>query len=194
MPAGCEIRNDDNVVMLDANSPNFAVVSSGLSSTALPSYDTMHEFIATRDAGGGQYYWWKFGRPVTGASFGLQVFDENGQLTFCAATRSARIVDVFQIPNWGGAWTTRNYPSGRTYAAHIGTTTFTEVQKRGSGITEEYRILMWRARAIAGGASVQAGWDSEVFQDWTPVGTGSHLSFPAPTYQPWVVVIDVTNY
>ena len=195
MPAGLEIKNNSGVEIIGPNAPNFAVIESGVSSVSVPTFNSLTEFVARRRVPStSDYYWYKFGRATPSANFGLQLFDASGQLQFCAATLVARVVDVFEAPAWGQPSVTKFYPSGRDYAAQIHVCTFTEVQTRPAGPFQEYRIDVWRAQAMADGNSVTAGWESTELQDWQPVPPGGAASFPAPSYIPYCIVLDVTGY
>lgn len=200
---GFELIGDSGSVMLSTNISNLAVRSSGVAPGSNPPASGVGGMLATARSAfdSTSFAWWHFEVPVSGANYGLQLFGPDGPgdgspgtLLFCAATQTARVVDAFQVGQWGQAARVRNYPAGRSYAVFMSANQFTDVQLRGAGINAEYRILRWNAYGTVNGTQITTGWYQTLITDWTPVPPGGQASFPSPAYDPWVVILDVTGF
>lgn len=192
-----EARNNGNVILIDDNFRNFSVVAKGTHPTNPAPVSPSGSLVALIRSGpdSPSFPWLQFGMPTSSsANFGAQAFDASGNMTFCASLKSAVVVDIIMHGGINAAPRVRNYPSGRTYATVTSLFVFTDVQTRGAGITQEYRIMRRRAYASVVGATVTAGWHEELIQDWQPVPPGGAASFPAPAYDPGTIVLDVTGY
>lgn len=196
MPAGIEIIRDAGGILLDSNIETVSVYSKGRYPTNAVPAGGLSQMVATGPVDtAGAYNWWLFQVGAAGTTrFGLQVFDADGRLTFCASRQTMRLVDWFALGPIGSANIVRSYPAGRVYAAYCSVTRFTDVQLQGAGMAQQYRIDSRRSFARMSGRTVTAGWDSIEISDWRPVPPGGQESFPAPTYSPQVFIIDVTGY
>lgn len=194
MPVGIEVISDNGSRVFDQNMQTLAVSDSGTYPANPPPFSSIRDMVAKGQELSGSFKWWKFSPVESTEKFGLQVFDATGKLTFCAARKSARFVDSFLIGRWDNPPVTRSYPSGRTYAVFSSVMQFTDVEKRGVGITEEYKITNRFVTSSVNGISVTAGWDETLINDWQPVPPGGIPSFPSPAYAPVIIVLDVTNY
>lgn len=195
MPAGLEVIKPDGSILLDSNVTCLSVASKGRMPGQTPPVSSLSRAIATGPIdGAGAYDWWALEPGVLGANFGLQTFDAAGNLMFCAARQTARVVDYFGLGIIGSADIVRSYPAGKVYGAYSSITQFTEVQLRGAGMFQEYRILNWRTVAEVYENTVTAGWRNFMIADWTPVPPEGQASFPAPAYTPQVFVLDMTGY
>lgn len=193
MAFGLEVRNSHGTVLIDDTYRNLAVASSGSYPAQFPPVTDLTA-IAAPDFAHTSFNWWCFGPPGQGGGWGLQVFNASGQVTFDSSHKYARVVDVYaDVPAAGAGMVTKNYPTGRTYAAITSLIFYSVWETRGSGVGEEYRVLDYRLRTRINGGQVQTMWHETVAIDWQP-SPGAVPTFPIPTYDTRVIVLDVTGY
>lgn len=198
MPAQLEVRNGNNVVIIDNNTANMAVLSQGTYNVGGGSLPVggLGTILAMSRTGPESlpFNWWIFGRGSSGLNSGLILRDAANQITFDSSLKQARVVDTFVLGSVGSGPVNKIYPAGRTYATAVSLLVFTDVEVRGVQPAEEYRITSRRTYATVNGQNISGGWHGVLIQDWAPVPPGGVASFPAPAYTPWVVVLDVTDY
>lgn len=115
-----------------------------------------------------------FDLPVTGStSYGARVWDDAGKLTFDAARKPLKIVDVIEIPASNTQPTSRtfSYPTGRKYAVITGVApAFFSAGSNYAG--------KWFIRCFDGGVAL----------DWRGASSGVRQGYAV------YIVVDVTNY
>lgn len=211
MPAGILIINDSNTVLIDENYANMSVLSSGtvelqdeysteeqtfsvlLPFTPLPGEKVaIHSTVYATVIGGivygsgvGTVTWYRFGPPTSAGTFGLQVFNAAGVLTFDSGRKYARVAGAL-IGNLLSP-PTGTYQTGRTYAV---------IHAR-RGIRSQRRLytdfgVEYRARTFYSSASRQNG----VTIEFSQVATGTDRAAVSDwsSNQIDTYVIDVTGY
>jgi len=124
-----------------------------------------------------------FGEPAAaGASYGLQVWNDSGQLVFDALQKPMRVVGQLVTPTLGSTIST---PSGRTCACVIHGGFYADVQNAGPG-TWAYYVLRFGAR-ISGTTVTMVG----VCLQYTVTSSPGTETSPNNSC---LLAVDVTDY